>query len=73
MEADFIGTNADGTAAVPNGDGIVVEGNTTGTIIGGTAPGAGNLISGNGQSGMHIVGPATNTVILGNSRARSPV
>jgi hypothetical protein len=48
-----IGTNVDGTAAVPNGHGILVD-YSSGTVIGGTAPGVGNLISGNTEYGVEI-------------------
>ena len=44
---NWIGTNATGTAALGNsGDGIFVSGSSS-VMIGGTAAGAGNLISGN--------------------------
>ena len=44
---NWIGTNAAGTAALANGgDGIFVSGSSS-VMIGGTAAGAGNLISGN--------------------------
>ncbi len=47
VEGNLIGLNAGGTAAVPNGDGGVFVGPSLGTQIGGTASGAGNVISGN--------------------------
>lgn len=47
IQGNFIGTNAAGTAILNNGDhGVWIVG-TPNTLIGGTAPGAGNLISGN--------------------------
>ena len=59
---NFIGTNATGTAAVPNGiDGIDTGSNGT---VGGTVPGAGNIISGNGASGISTGG--TGNLIQGN-------
>ncbi|MFN8539911.1 MAG: hypothetical protein U0232_20825 [Thermomicrobiales bacterium] len=66
-----IGTNAAGTAAIPNAlDGIYIN-DPSDVTIGGSAPGEGNLISGNGRHGIwHSVeggGYATNdTHILGN-------
>ena len=45
IQGNYIGTNSAGTAAVPNGTGIVAF--TPGNMIGGTEAGAGNLISGN--------------------------
>lgn len=51
-----IGTNAAGTAAVPNtGGGIIGNGETTGVFIGaGIIAGTGNLISGNGGAGIRL-------------------
>jgi hypothetical protein len=58
-----IGTDAGGTAAVPNsGDGIFVEGSNT--TIGGTASGDANVISGNGGYGVDI--DATDCLVAGN-------
>ena len=47
VEGNRIGTNAAGTAAVGNGFGIILSLNGAFQQIGGTEPGAGNLISGN--------------------------
>ncbi len=56
-----IGTNLEGTQAVPNaGDGIEVN-NATNTSITGT-----NLISGNGGNGIFLTGNASNTTVEGN-------
>jgi hypothetical protein len=66
-QGNFIGTDAAGTAALGNGlDGIYVAG-ATDNLIGGTAPGAGNVISGNHGYGIDINGsPATGNVVQGN-------
>src|SRR4029453_6499459 len=46
VQGNYLGTNAAGTAAVPDsGNGVVVS-QADGAMIGGTAPGAGNVISG---------------------------
>jgi hypothetical protein len=45
IQGNYIGTNAAGAAAVPNNIGVNV--NASNVTIGGTAPNAGNLISGN--------------------------
>src|SRR5262249_33955145 len=65
-----IGTNAAGSAALANtGDGIdLFAGSNT---IGGTAPGAGNVISGNASTGIEIVG-ASGTLIVGNLIGTNP-
>jgi hypothetical protein len=57
IEGNRIGTNAAGSAAVPNtGSGLeCFFGN--GLVVGGTQPGAGNLISGNTIAGIRILFP----------------
>jgi len=53
VQGNFIGTNAFGTSAIPNGDGLLLQTLAQGNQIGGTAAGAANLISGN-VNGVHI-------------------
>ena len=56
LQGNFIGTNAAGTAAIPNSDtGVHVANGQTNTI-GGTTVGARNVISGNGNHGVVLVG-----------------
>jgi hypothetical protein len=63
LTGNFIGTNFDGTAAVPNtAFGVAIQGGATNNIIGGTTPAARNIISGNGN-GVALVDPTT----VGNS------
>jgi hypothetical protein len=47
VAGNYIGTDATGTHAVPNAAGIQFGGPHTNSLVGGTAPGAANLISGN--------------------------
>lgn len=62
---NYIGTDASGTAALGNAlDGVMIE-DATSSIIGGTAPGARNLISGNRGHGVDITNARSNQV-LGN-------
>jgi hypothetical protein len=64
---NYLGTNAAGTARLgQSAYGVHLDGNgnTTGNVIGGTALGAGNLISGNG-SGIAIENSST-TLVQGN-------
>jgi hypothetical protein len=59
-----IGTNASGTDELPNTFGILVA-SAANTTIGGTAPGAGNLISGNLSSGIAMA-DCMGTLVQGN-------
>jgi hypothetical protein len=68
VQGNFIGTNAAGTAALPNRNGITISTGlnstdpiTTNNLIGGTTPGAGNVISGNASSGIFLAG-SRNTI-----------
>ncbi len=55
-----IGTDITETYAIANGqDGVLIEGDAHDNAIGGTTPGAGNLISGNTLAGISITGPGT--------------
>ena len=60
---NYIGTNAAGTAALPNQHGIELFGDSN--TVGGTAAGAGNLISGNSDWGLRIY-TGTGNVVQGN-------
>ena len=64
---NYVGINLAGTGAVSNGySGILISGGMTNTI-GGTATGARNVVSGNGQSGIVIMDlPARGNVVAGN-------
>jgi hypothetical protein len=66
VEGNYIGTNAAGDLAEGNSlNGVRIE--STGSLIGGTSPGARNVISGNGDTGVVIVGPAArNNRVEGN-------
>ncbi len=65
VQGNFIGTNAAGTAAIPNVGGVsILSTSATDNLIGGTTAGAGNLISGNTNRAISTLGPGT--VIQGN-------
>jgi hypothetical protein len=67
VQGNYIGTNAAGTAAIPNsGDAAIRITNSTGNQIGGTTAGAGNVISGNTTSGISIDTSANNNIVQGN-------
>jgi hypothetical protein len=61
-----IGTNLTGTGAVPNYSGITQVAASY-NLIGGTEPGAGNLISGNAQEGLHFGNNSNLNSVLGNT------
>jgi CSLREA domain-containing protein len=70
-----IGTNAAGTAAIPNGSGSLYAGifmqgsapnSVSNTVIGGAAPGQRNIISGNNGDGVAIWDNVAGTLIKGN-------
>ncbi len=67
VQGNLIGTNAAGTAALANFQGIFIN-DASGNRIGGTSPGAGNVISGNLSAGIQILGDnATGNVVERNS------
>jgi hypothetical protein len=67
IQGNLIGTNATGSAALANQGPGVFLGEAQGTTVGGTAPGEGNVISGNAQAGVVITGAsATGNLVIGN-------
>jgi titin len=67
FEGNFIGTAWSGRSALGNGTNGVLISSAPGNWIGGSAPGAGNTISGNGQSGISLQNSGTReNHILGN-------
>ena len=67
VQGNYIGTDKNGTAALGNSSIGVYIGNVPGNYIGGTATGAGNVISGNDQYGVRIEGSgATGNQVQGN-------
>jgi uncharacterized repeat protein (TIGR01451 family) len=71
LRGNHIGTAAGGTTALPNsGSGVTVDGpadaHPTNTVIGGSAAGEGNVISGNGVDGVGLLGASEGTRVVGN-------
>ncbi len=76
IQGNYIGVGADGVTALPNGGsggsfgteggGITLRNYISNTVIGGTAPGAGNIVSNNGRYGI-VDYSGTNTIIRGNT------
>jgi CSLREA domain-containing protein len=68
IQGNYIGTDLTGTVDLGNGtNGVAISQGSGGNLIGGTAAGDGNLISGNGEFGIIIVDPGSNNnIIQGN-------
>ena len=65
IQGNYIGTDPTGTIAIPNRSGILSQGPDT--LIGGTVPGARNLVSGNESGGITVGNPtATGNIVQGN-------
>ena len=65
IQGNHLGINASGTNALGNTlNGVRIR--TPETFVGGTAAGAGNVISGNVQSGVFITGPTSETTNQNN-------
>ena len=67
VQGNYIGTDTNGSLAIPNAsDGVTVNGAPANTI-GGAAAGAGNLISANSGGGVSLTGAgAVNNLVQGN-------
>ncbi|MBK6427602.1 MAG: DUF11 domain-containing protein [Blastocatellia bacterium] len=67
IEGNYLGTNASGTAAVPNTTGVSIQ-ISAGSVVGGTVTAARNVISGNESVGVAVNydETATANVISGN-------
>src|SRR5438105_1452336 len=66
IKGNRIGTNADGTAAIPNMDGIVVN-FANGNTIGGPGSGDGNVVAASTNCDGILVVEADSTIIEGNA------
>ena len=67
VQGNYIGTDVTGTVALGNGGyGVGISDSASGNLIGGTAPGAGNLISANASDGVRLFNSATGNTIQGN-------
>lgn len=66
IQGNYIGLNAAGTAAVPNGESGVKLEDSAGNVVGGTTPAARNIISGNRGDGVSLRFDAERNLIQGN-------
>lgn len=65
ISGNFIGTQADGSTPLGNvGAGIFIGSTTSGTIVGGPEPNAGNTIAYNGSNGISVTSDAGNNNII---------
>ena len=64
IQGNIIGLNAAGTAKLENDAGGIILLGGSGTVVGGTAAGARNVVSGNGGAGLLIL--SNNTQVNGN-------
>ena len=64
VQGNLIGTDASGTVALGNFVGVIVSNLAGGNTIGGTMPGAGNVISGSQTTGVLL--SSSGTVVQGN-------
>ncbi len=64
---NYIGTDASGTAAIPNGIGIVLDA-ATDERIGGFFEGDANVISGNTGDGIYVAGDGEDDIVRGRER-----
>jgi len=74
VAGNYIGTDSTGAMAMPNGHGgVLIHSGASGNTIGGTTPGARNVISGNRMSGIDLMDASTaGNVIAGNSLEPTP-
>jgi len=66
VKGNYIGTNADGTAAIPNASGVTIAHGAQNNSVGGSTAGEGNVISGNGTDGVTIWDDANGNTVEGN-------
>jgi hypothetical protein len=72
VQGNWIGLDAAGTAALGNLVNGVLISNARNNLIGGSAAGAGNVVSGNGQDGIELAEAASGNSIEGNRIGTNP-
>ena len=61
LQGNYLGTDATGSKALGSQNGVVANAAGTNSIIGGTEPGAGNLIAGHSNYGIHLLTSGPNS------------
>jgi len=67
VSGNFIGTDTEGSFALPNGgNGVLIRNGASGNRVGGMDPSARNLISGNRGAGVEIIFNCSGNIVEGN-------
>jgi len=66
VAGNYIGTNASGTSALANVEGVMIALGAASNTIGGSFAGAGNVISGNDGDGVEVDANTAQNVVAGN-------
>ncbi len=66
VQGNYIGVDVTGSASLGNGFNGIRLASCFFNTVGGTAPGAGNVLSGNGFYGAHLLNSATGNLLQGN-------
>jgi hypothetical protein len=67
VKGNYIGTDASGTGALPNGTGVTIKAGAEGNTVGGTTAGERNVISGSDIAGVFISDdPTSGNTVKGN-------
>lgn len=66
VKGNYIGVDATGSARLTNRYGVVISGGVQNNIVGGTAPGERNVISGNGNGVLIRHSETTGNMVIGN-------
>jgi parallel beta-helix repeat protein len=67
VKGNYIGTDASGTGALPNGTGVTIKAGAEGNTVGGTTAGERNVISGSDRAGVFISDdPTSGNTVKGN-------
>ena len=68
IRGNYIGLDSTGTSALGNGENGVLVYQGSGIVVGGSFPGEGNVVSGNGEDGISIVGFLSGAIEVAGNR-----